>query len=92
MKATGMNRVAASWALARASGVSVVALAALTGSALASDRTSSAGHVTRCAAVGEGVVSSEGIDNCLRVGSHVRVEIPRHAGQRQPRRASARFF
>jgi hypothetical protein len=72
MRTAGNHRAASS--LFRLSGVSLLALSALTVSAVASDRVVAAASGTRCSAPGEGFVSPQGIDNCLRTGGHVRVE------------------
>jgi hypothetical protein len=72
MRTAGSYRAAPS--LFRLSGVSALAISALTMSAFASDRMVVAASGTRCSATGDGFVSSQGIDNCLRTGGHIRVE------------------
>ena len=72
MRIAGTHRAAS--ALFRLSGVSFLALSALTASAVASDRLVGSASGSRCASAGDGLVSPQGIDNCLRMGGHVRVE------------------
>jgi hypothetical protein len=69
--------------LFRFSSVSLLALSALTSSAIvcltttaarASDPSTRIPRSGNCSALGQGFVAMQGVDGCLRVGGHVRVE------------------
>ncbi len=72
MRTAGRDAQSLKRTVLRSTGGSFLALAVFASVAAAGERVTA--HDPRCAAAGEGYVSTQGLDGCFKAGSHVRVE------------------